>query len=458
MDGLKYILREIEARRGLLHEFQKVMDMANSKEFILAPYLSHALEIAPEFLEGELADSFQKAVEDSQKNIKDSKEFTLFSEGVPRFVRDGFLTYKATIDAEQITITVRDFNTLYKKQFNDLRQYSYIGVPLWPNETPPDNYEINEMLGYERGGGFCVAWLHIQIWSPSIQQPDRQFYVSVEDRYVPAQRSSPKTEEGAAITPETYLYDWWKQDVGKQAEIVKGMQGALLYDRWKQDKRKAKPEDWPREIIINENTTSEQIWGQLLLSAFGQRYFSEAGETRAYEDLERHFSPEVLNRILTHLLEHSFNPYDSKSSMAYLKRLSRLFKMTFNQESQHFLYPNTEESNERLGAVPRYSLKGVFWASLETGMPKRTIYQLIKQGEIQADNSNSDLITLTDDAVDKLKKRADNKKKRKDIFQIAKLKGKSDEAIKKWLQRHRDLPKDEFDNELSLWLGVRQPQ
>ena len=64
-----------------------------------------------------------------------------------------------------------------------------------------------------------------------------------------------------------------------------------------------------------------------------------------------------------------------------------------------------------------------------------------------------DIIILSDDAIEKLKQ----KKKRKDISQLAKLKGKSREAIKKWLQRHRDLPEEKFNKELSLWLKVRQP-
>lgn len=480
MDGLEYIFREIKARRWLLHDFQKGMDIANSKEFILEPSLSGSLEIAPEFLKGELLDAFQRTVEDSQKSIKESREFTLFSEGVPNFVFDGSLLYKATFEAlPVVNLTVKDFNTLYKKQFNDLRQYSSITIPLCPNEPPPGNYEIIELLSYSFGGGFCDAYISIHIWSPSIQQPDRQFCVVIEDRYVPEERSSPKTEDGVTITPEAYPYNWWEQDAEEQAKITRGMQGAFLYNWWKQGRRKARPQDWPAEIIINEGTTSEQVWGQLLLSAWGHNYFNEAGQKRAYEELEGYYrhpvlktdagnskddlrDDKVIDSILMHFSKHSFNPYDAKSNMAYLKRLSSVFRMTHNQESGDFLYGGIEKSDDNLSnAVLRYLPKSIPWAHQETGIPKRTIYHLLREGKLKkaADSSKKgtdagDIIILSDDSVEKLKQLATLKEKRKAIYEYAEGNGKSREAIKKWLQRHRDLSEDEFNNELSLWLEL----
>jgi len=108
-----------------------------------------------------------------------------------------------------------------------------------------------------------------------------------------------------------------------------------------------------------------------------------------------------------------------------------------------------------------YLPKSVPWAHQEIGLPIRTIYHLVREGKLKkaADSSKKgadagDIIILSDDTIEKLKQR----KRRRDILKLAKAKGKSDEAIKKWLQRHRDLPEDKFNRKLSLWLGVRQPQ
>ncbi len=478
MDGLKYILKEIEARRGLLHDFQKSMNIANSKEFILAPSLSATLKMVPEFLKGESADAFQRAIEESQKGIEDLNEFTLFSEGLPNFVFDGLLIYKATPEALPVmNLTVKDFNALYKRQFNDLQECRTITIPLRPN-PPPENYQIIELLQYRLGGGICDARLSVHIWSPA-EQPKRQFSVSVDDRYVPEQRSSPKTEKGVAITPEAYPYNWWEQDAGEQAKMARGMEGAFLYNWWERDRRKARPQDWPAEIIINKDTKPEQIWGQLLLSAWGHNYFNKLGQTKAYEELKRYYSPIVMDRILMHLQKHSFNPYDAKSSLAYLKRLVweynlehyreetkdrppiRQLEEETVREGMNHLSSKVQESIRRNLKTQKYSNErpgeSIAQISFETGIPKRTIYQLIKEGKIEADSSNSDPITLSDYAVDNLKKRAERQNKRKAIFELAKREGKSHEVIKKWLHRHRDLPEDEFKNGLCSWLGLDSP-
>ena len=73
------------------------------------------------------------------------------------------------------------------------------------------------------------------------------------------------------------------------------------------------------------------------------------------------------------------------------------------------------------------------------------------------DPSAGEIITLSDDAIEELNQLATLKEKRKVIKESAEGQGKSREAIKKWLQRHRDLPEDKFNIELSLWLEGRQP-
>lgn len=462
MDGLRYLLREIEARRELLHDFQRRMDIANSKEFVLSSlYPDNGITsnvISECNLDNDIVDKAQGYIEHIQKKfqgVKDSKGFTLFSDGVPSFVRDESIYYKGTVEANQIITTVKDFNTLYKQQFNDLRQCSYLGIPLWPNETPPNNYEINEMLGYELGGGFCDAWLHMQIWSPSIQKADRTLFVCVEDRYMPKQRSSPKTESGLAITWENYPYNIYEQDIEEQVEIFKAILGNSLYESWKSHRKTTKSPELPIEILVNADTTTEQIWGQLLLQAFVQKYLNEAGQAEAYKELSKYYNPQVISRIIEHLLNHSFNPYDAKSNLAYMKSLSRSFQTIDNQEGEHFFYKNCERTDgDSCNALLKYTPNSVFGASLETGIPKRTIYQLIKDGEIQTDNSNPNIITLTDDAIEKLGKLSQKRTKRDDIYELAKLEGKSKHATKKWLQRHRGLPEDKFKEAFSKWLKL----
>ncbi|MFC1981625.1 hypothetical protein ACFLVN_05240 [Chloroflexota bacterium] len=427
MDGLKYILREIETRRTLLHDFVK--------------------------------------------GIETSREFTLFSEGVPDFVRDGEITFRPNTEAEpHRKLTLRTFNSLYKKQFMESQHWSRLGIPLKPNELPPDKHEINELLTYELGGGYCQACIYMWLINPCLRQNDRKFYLIVEHRHTPR----PIIEYIKGGREWTYPEGFEIDD----SELEKFLIEIHPYTRWKKDARKARPRTNPVEIraecggqaivheenkiftapiiLINEETSQERIWGQLLFYAWGHGYFNNSRETQAFKELTGYFGIKFdeeleiyrdttrLDNIITHLRKHTFSPYDARSNLAYLKRLSKVFG----------------REKRDLSSLP----KSIPWAHQETGIPIRTIYHLVKEGKLKKDVDSSkkgsdagDIIFLSDDAIEELKQLATQKEKHKQIRELAKLKGKSREAIKKWLQRHSDLPEEKFNKELSLWLKVRQP-
>ncbi|MFC1933069.1 hypothetical protein ACFLXU_05535 [Chloroflexota bacterium] len=325
-------------------------------------------------------------------------------------------------------------------------------MALLPDNMLPPNYRIDEYLMYFFGGGICFAFLSLHLYLPRTQ-----LCISIQDRYLPEERDYPKTASDYPMGLDGLPFKWL-QDSAQVAPMVRAKIGTSLRKDWRKRARGGSAIGITPHIVINEKTTEQQIWGQLLLSAWIKHYFNSVGQIEAYKELITHFPSDTLNKLLMHLEKHPLLPYEANSSLAYLKSLSRLFTMTHNQESQHFLYGDTEKADDNLSnAVLRYSPKGVFRTSLETGIPRRTIYQLIKEGKIQAENSNSDVITLSDDTIDKLQKRAEKQRTRKAIFEYAKLKGKSSEATKKWLQRHQDLPEDEFKNELSLWLELDRP-
>lgn len=114
MEGLKYILSEIEARRYLLRGFVKDMET--------------------------------------------SKEFALFSGDIPDFVKDGEINYRPNTEDEPYrNLTVEDFNSLYKEKFIDSQEWSRLLIPLNPSKPQPANYEFNELLVYEFGGGILPS-------------------------------------------------------------------------------------------------------------------------------------------------------------------------------------------------------------------------------------------------------------------------------------------------------------
>ncbi len=430
MEGLKYILSEIEARRTLLHDFVK--------------------------------------------DIKTSKEPGVLSKGVPNFMKDGELIYRPNTKAEpHRKLTLKTFNSLYKKQFMELQEWSRLLIPLNPSKPQPANYEFNELLIYELGRGYCKASIYMWLINPYLRQNDRKFYLIVEHRRTP----KPIIEYIKGSREWTYPGGF---EIG-DSELEKFLIAIHPYTRWKKDARKARPRANPAEIraecggeayvheenkiftapiiAIDEDTTEEQILEQLLFYAWGYGYFDNLGETEAYEELKRYLKPEVFNDIIMHLRKHTFSPYNAKSNKAYLKSLNKWFSKKLENEKSGGMEDTggiSQEDDLRV-AYRHYPPGSVPHTAEEIGVHEWTIYRLIRQGEIKATRNEEGLIFLDNDAIRELKQLATQKGKHAQIRELARLKGKSDEAIKKWLQRHRDLPEDKFNKEFSLWLEVRQP-
>ena len=102
------------------------------------------------------------------------------------------------------------------------------------------------------------------------------------------------------------------------------------------------------------------------------------------------------------------------------------------------------------GSVPAVARK--------TQIPERTIYQYIQQGKIQANKKTTKyggkVFDLGPEAIEALKRIREVKEFREAVFEVAQEKGKSQEAVKKWLQRNRDLPKADFNQRLCKWLEI----
>ncbi len=474
MNGLKYILREIEARRTLLHGFVKGMET--------------------------------------------SKEFSLFSGDVPDFVKDGELIFRPNLEVEPYRkLTWETFRSSYQYQFMESQHYSRLLIPLKPNESPPDRHEINELLIYEFGDigltGYCQASIYMWLINPYLRQNDRKFYLIVEHRRTPR----PIIQYIKGGREWTYPRGF---EIG-DSELEKFLIEIHPYTRWKKDARKARPElsavNHRRDIggaaiayegnkiftvpiiLIEEDTTKEQIWGQLLIYAWGSGYFKRNSpeENDAYCELRKYLLPkkyrnlpedevqdyvnDKIHRILEYFWSHTFSPYNAESSDHYLRKLlktttrkieyersegrKRSSKMIAdiglpdNTEDYKIQCPSPEEPEGGDYSIhyPSYPDGSIPNVARQTGVHEWTIYRLIRQGEIGATKNEKGFILLDNDAIEELKQLATQKEKHKQIRKLAKLKGKSREAIKKWLQRHRDLPEEKFNKELSLWLKVRQP-
>ncbi|MCX5998168.1 MAG: hypothetical protein NTU41_00865, partial [Chloroflexi bacterium] len=396
MEGLRYILKETEAKRPLLHQFIRT--------------------------------------------IRTSKEFTLFAEAVPSFVKNGKLIYRATMEAKpHRNLSVAAFNSLYRGQFRSSWHWNRISIPLRPGKPVPNGYEINEVLAYELGGGNCTAYILMQLWSPSLRQPDRSFQVYMESNYAPGRRYPRKGRIDINALRRSWGKDAPEQPEYRDSKTI--TPSVCRYASWREGARKARPRSNPvvnrsecggsavciedgkvftaPTIMIDEDTTAEQIWGQLLLYAWGHSYFDNVGETEAYKELARYYRPQVLSDVLVHMRRHTFSPYDARSNLAYMKQLRK-----WCGRDKHSFLPSFEEkdgvdANKRSKTKTQRLPKTVAWAHQETGIPMRTIYHLVATGKLKIaviDDAHEvtagDAITLSDDAIEKLRGLASQREKR----------------------------------------------
>lgn len=98
------------------------------------------------------------------------------------------------------------------------------------------------------------------------------------------------------------------------------------------------------------------------------------------------------------------------------------------------------ERNDNLRVMrSRYPPGSVMFVAAETGIPEWTLYRMIRNKIVEYTINDEGLLCLNDHAIEKIKKLTQHQTSRKKIFEFARERGKSSEAIKKWLQRHRNL-------------------
>lgn len=152
----------------------------------------------------------------------------------------------------------------------------------------------------------------------------------------------------------------------------------------------------------------------------------------------------VCTRLLEHLLRNLGLPYEAGSFPAYLKKLVQAFWV--------------EEESTSVQAVtqPLGDELTVRQAAQESGLSVDSIYRFVKRGSIPAIEGGhwpTDQYLIDEAMVEELKDIKKKKDKRKAIVELATMRGKSKEAIKKWLQRNpMQLP--DFDTRLEKWLGI----
>ncbi|MFC1916707.1 hypothetical protein ACFLX1_01055 [Chloroflexota bacterium] len=477
MNGLKYILREIEARRTLLHDFVKGMET--------------------------------------------SKEFPLFSGDVPDIVKDGELIYRPNLEVEPYrTLTWETFRSSYQHQFMESQHYSRLLIPLKPNESPPDRHEINELLIYEFGDigltGYCQASLYMWLINPYLRQNDRKFYLIAEHRRTPSPIISYVKNGREWTYPGGF-------EIG-DSELENLLIQSHPYARWKKDARKVRPRLKPVDnrsdiggaayvveedkiftapiILIEEDTTRERIWDKLLIYAWGSGYFkrNSTEENDAYTELRKCLLPQKyrnlpedevpdyiddkIHRILEHFLSHTFSPYNTESSDSYLKKINimthkkiryersegrkRSSKMIVDiglpdntkdddTKGYEIQYSSPEEPREGEYSIHHlsYPPDSVPAVARQMGVPEWTIYRLIRQGDIEAIKNEEGYICLDDVAIAEVKQVAERNRRRKFIYEIAQEKGKSQAATKKWLQRHRNLSQEQMLTKIRHWLDIQ---
>lgn len=463
MEGLKYILSEIETRQYLLHDFVKSMET--------------------------------------------SKDFALLSGDVPDFVRDGEIIYRPNTEDEPYrNLKVGDFNSFYREKFLDLQGWSRLLIPLNPRKLQPANYEFNELLVYEFGGGYCQASIYMWLINPYLRLNDRKFYLIVEHRRTPKPIIKYIKNGQEWTYPGGFKID--------DSELEKFLIDIHPYTRWKKDARKANPklkEVNDRKniggaaiaheggkiftvpiIVIDERTQIKTVWEQLLICAWGHGYFDQNGEPLAYEQLKQYYKEDVLIDLLMHFRKHTFSPYDAITNLNYIKRVfSGYFKKQKHKESSGVRYKrrtdNDEEDTLKGDTLPGDTIGGnkladgtferisisdkelsevyypyppgsVLDAAQQTEVSEWIIWRLVRQDKLKAVKNDNGFVILDDSAINQLRHLASQKNKRNNIFTLARSKGKSRPAIKKWLQRHRELTENEFRESFIKWLNKTRNQ
>ncbi len=341
----------------------------------------------------------------------------------------GIIEYLARISADHFSgISNLTFSNLarYLPDFLDPEVNSVIHMPLKPHMPLPPGYDFEELKLYFILSGIHEASLLIRMRSVHRQ---KIFQLQVMHDRIPEDY---KTSEGYRIH-----------------ERIRRKVGNLR--------------NWGSRIIspftqINENTSKNVTWRDLLWRAFNQGYLDEAEiydefkQTLPYT-IRQTIPPQALNDVVLHLIRHRPYPYTPKSTSAYLRMVIKGYtKKAQKADSGDLTNAGGEKkSQDAIRVVDSRGIKGsVPYASMTSGIPEGTIYRWIRQGKISHTLNSDNVITISDDEIKKLQQFVDMKKKRKDFMFEASQAGKTSSAIKKYLQRN----KNPTPEQVGRWLDL----
>jgi hypothetical protein len=168
----------------------------------------------------------------------------------------------------------------------------------------------------------------------------------------------------------------------------------------------------------------------------------------------------------------AYKRYSPKSFGGYLKKLKTGYKKKVKYKGYYDhsilgdnIEDNTDDLNDDIpksGKQKRYlisrkqstGLITVTQVAREIDISVSTVYRLIKSNKILATVNQSGIRELTDGSFEELKKRSEDKERRKSIFDLAERCGKKPETTKKVLSRNRKLSKHLFEEKLHRWLKL----
>jgi hypothetical protein len=430
MDGLRYLMGEIQERRFLLHDFVR--------------------------------------------HIQEPKTFRLFNGDAPPFVKDGQITFRANRDAVYKGLTVSEFNNRYLKEFLNSTIFKSIMVSITPSTQPPNNYKFQEFLRYEYGARYCLANMLFSLETPTLSQ---KFILVIQDTvpHKPIFRYIKNGREWA------YPNNFKVSD----KELEKLLIMSHPYARWQGNKKTARTRLNPgsqfyksnegyyrREgekgytvptIIINQETPEARIWTQLIVHGWGYGYFTSVDDQQAaWKELKHYWFPghmgseklhvseidEIMGELIEHLRKHAVIPYSPATAGAYFGQLIKGYKKKTKYQSGGLTNARGEKTEESTGTMRVVDLGGIEgsvpYVTRVLNIPEGTIYRWIRQGKINYALNSDLIIIISDDEIEKLHHLVDTKKKRKDDKILALKAGKRPAAIRKYFQRNKNPSEDDF--------------
>ena len=436
MEGLRYLVTQIETLRYLLHGFI-------SDTNFLTEVISSGIELPGQ----------SGYINDGSIEFQKSPRSTSSDPTRPGYMI-GFAHPFPDLTLEELKTYLSDF-------YDDTRR-TIIVMPIEPLKRPPSGYNVELKLVYLLGGGLYGAYLRAGLISLNTE---REFRVQICHDYLPQNYES---------LPD---YKTYKRTTRRRSDLHGS--GATIQ---------------PYRIQIDEKTIVNSINIQLLLYAWTEKFISEPEGEEFFQELGTLIRPRLWKRyskdnlptdekeLLAYLIEHFWKKrlftFSPQSFEAYLQYLLKGFTIKVQkgnsggavESGRQYEVGNdgdnmlsrdvTDDEGERVIDSPDI-LRGIRlhgrvgsvpYAFQETGISEGTIYRKIRQGKIRATKEHG-IIKLEPDIISELKRLGAEKKTRRAIIKLAKKKGESKEAVKKRLWRYRDVPEDIRNERLRRWLA-----